>query len=152
MESWEVRWEMPLTNHMSPWSSTQDNIFFPRGTLIQNPFFFFLNFWLCCVACRILVPGPGIKTAPSAVEAQSRSCWTTRESPASIYFWFKSMSHSLASLESTYQDWFLPPYLLAVWLWASCLYCTGQKSFTYFSGCWRINQMIHAELNMCCLT
>ena len=41
-------------------------------------FFFFL---LCHRACRILVPQPGIKPMPSAVEAQSLNHWTIREVP-----------------------------------------------------------------------
>ena len=31
--------------------------------------------WLCCVARGILVPWPGIKPVPPAVEAQSLNCW-----------------------------------------------------------------------------
>ena len=42
---------------------------------------FFLNFWLHCPTCGILVPGPGIKLSPSALEAQSLNHWTTREVP-----------------------------------------------------------------------
>ena len=39
----------------------------------------FFCFWLCNTACRILVPRPGIKPTPPAVEAQSLNHWTTRE-------------------------------------------------------------------------
>ena len=44
---------------------------------------FFLFFWLRRVACRILVPPPGIKPAPTppAVEVQSLNHWTAREVP-----------------------------------------------------------------------
>ena len=35
-----------------------------------------------CMACRILVPLPGIKPGPPAVEAQSPNHWTTREFPS----------------------------------------------------------------------
>ena len=38
----------------------------------------FFFFWPCCT-CRILVPQPGIKSVPAAVEAQSLNLWTTRE-------------------------------------------------------------------------
>ena len=34
--------------------------------------------WPCCT-CRILVPQPGIKSVPAAVEAQRLNHWTTRE-------------------------------------------------------------------------
>ena len=44
-------------------------------------------FWLCLVACRILVPQPGIEPRPSAVKAQSPNHWTAREFP-SFYFFF----------------------------------------------------------------
>ena len=35
---------------------------------------------------RDLVPSPGIKPGPPALEAQSLSHWTTREVPACAYF------------------------------------------------------------------
>ena len=38
-------------------------------------------FWQCCVACRILVPRPGSKPLPAAVEAQSPNHGATREVP-----------------------------------------------------------------------
>ena len=41
--------------------------------------FFCLFFWLCYTACRILVSGPGIEPAPSALGAWSPSHWTTRQ-------------------------------------------------------------------------
>ena len=37
--------------------------------------------WGGCVACRILVPRPGIEPGPPAVEAQGPNHWTTREYP-----------------------------------------------------------------------
>ena len=37
------------------------------------------SFWLHCAVCRILVPWPGIKLVPSAVEVQIPNNWTTRE-------------------------------------------------------------------------
>ena len=36
--------------------------------------FFFLIFWPCHKACRILVPRPGIEPAPPVVEARSLNC------------------------------------------------------------------------------
>ena len=39
----------------------------------------FFFFWLRCVACRILVPWPGIEPRPPAVEAPSPNHWTARE-------------------------------------------------------------------------
>ena len=43
--------------------------------------FIFYIFRPCHVACRILVPRPGIEPAPPAVEAQHLNHWTTREVP-----------------------------------------------------------------------
>ena len=45
--------------------------------LKKKKFFFFFGHG----ACRILVPQPGIRPMPPAVEAQSLSHWTTREVP-----------------------------------------------------------------------
>ena len=35
----------------------------------------------CCEACGILVPQPGIKPLPPAVEPLSPNCWTARDIP-----------------------------------------------------------------------
>ena len=35
--------------------------------------------WPSCIACGILVPGPGIEPMPSAVKAWSPNHWTARE-------------------------------------------------------------------------
>ena len=43
--------------------------------------FIFIFFWLHSVACKILVPQPGIKPMPPAVEAPSLNKWTAREVP-----------------------------------------------------------------------
>ena len=56
--------------------------FFP----IWKMFFFFFFFWPCHMACRILVPQPGIELVPPAVEARSLNHWTTREIPEKCYF------------------------------------------------------------------
>ena len=57
------------------------NIFFqsPQRPITKKAsiaFFFF--FWLCHMACGILVPGPGNKHMPPAVEVQNPNHWTTR--------------------------------------------------------------------------
>ena len=49
-------------------------------------FFFFLNLSPHREACRILVPQPGVKPTPPAVEAWSLNHWTTREVPYSLQF------------------------------------------------------------------
>ena len=46
----------------------------------------FFLFWLHPVACRILVPGPGMEPKPPAVGAQSLNPWTAREAPSCAYF------------------------------------------------------------------
>ena len=52
--------------------------------LMQDIATFFFFFF--CVACGILVPQPGTKPAPPALEAQSFKHWTTREVPRYCYF------------------------------------------------------------------
>ena len=49
-------------------------------------FFFFL---LHCAVCGLLVPQPGIKPMPPAVEAQFPNHWTSREVPRYFFFTFK---------------------------------------------------------------
>ena len=41
-------------------------------------------FWPYHATCRILVPPPGTKPMPTAVEVQSLNHWTTKEAPAMI--------------------------------------------------------------------
>ena len=48
------------------------------GCLVFANFFFFF-FWLCCSACGILVPQPGVEPGPLAVKARSPNYWTARE-------------------------------------------------------------------------
>ena len=38
-------------------------------------------YWLCCTACGVLVPWPGIEPVPHAVEAWSPDHWATSELP-----------------------------------------------------------------------
>ena len=53
-------------------------------------------FWPCCVACRFLVPWPGIKLIPPALEASSLNHWTTREVPLLLHL----QSHIGVSFET----------------------------------------------------
>ena len=48
---------------------------------------FFFSFRPCCPACDILVPQPGIKPMPPAVEAWCLNHWIAREVP--IFHIFK---------------------------------------------------------------
>ena len=44
----------------------------------------FFVFWLCHVACGILVPPPGLKPEPPAVVVWSLNHWTAREVPGHL--------------------------------------------------------------------
>ena len=46
------------------------------GNLVSFWFCLFV-FWPCCVACGILVTGPGNELVPPVVEAWSLNHWTT---------------------------------------------------------------------------
>ena len=58
-----------------PWSPASISSFFKK------------NFWPSHTACGILVPRPGIKPVPPAMEAQSPNHWTARGSPKYFTFW-----------------------------------------------------------------
>ena len=59
-------------------------------------FFYFFKIWLCCVACGILVPWPGIEPAPSAVKVRSPNHWTSREvPPVSSFTFHRNNSNSI---------------------------------------------------------
>ena len=51
-------------------------------------FFSFLIFWSCQAACETLVPLPGVKPTPSAVEEESLNHCNTREVPSTPFFLF----------------------------------------------------------------
>ena len=48
--------------------------------------FYFILFFFGSTACGILVPQPGIKAMPLAVEARSPNHWTAREVPLVSFF------------------------------------------------------------------
>ena len=48
----------------------------------QCPFIYYFIFWPCLMACMILVPQPGIKHEPPALEAWRLNRWSTREVPS----------------------------------------------------------------------
>ena len=52
-------------------------------------------FFACHVACRILVPRPGIKPRPSAMKAQSPNHWTAREFPSYAFKMMYVIFHSV---------------------------------------------------------
>ena len=78
-------------------------------------FFFFLP---SPVARGILVPQPGIKPVPPALEAQSLNHWTAREVPGCDYFWKNVKSDGTVLLIrwmiSWVQDWESNKALLCV--------------------------------------
>ena len=47
---------------------------------------FYFYFWLFCTACRTLVPWPGIKPWPKAVEVQNPTHWITRQLPCNTFY------------------------------------------------------------------
>ena len=64
--------------------------------VFKNFLFYLLIFLPHCVACRFLVPQPGIEPVPSAVKAQSPNDWTSREFPGPLSF--LSLSNSTVVL------------------------------------------------------
>lgn len=65
----------PKTCSSHRWAS----LFLVKGlSLVSSPHFFF--FWLCYVACRVLVPQPGISPAPPALGVQALNCCLPGES------------------------------------------------------------------------
>ena len=69
--------------------------------LLVNPRIFLFVCLRCCTACGILVPWPGIKPAPSALEAQNLTHGTAREVPNPRILkwprWFWSLMNSSCS-------------------------------------------------------
>ena len=63
------------------------------GIVFLKAFFklIYLTLWLQCLACRILVPRPGIESVPPALKARSLNYWATRKVPRFIFKLFKYM-------------------------------------------------------------
>ena len=71
------------------------SLFLFAVSVLCNLMFFFFNLFIFffrflffgqAMTCEILVPQPGIKPVPPAVEAQCPNHWTTREVPYTFYF------------------------------------------------------------------
>ena len=78
---------------------TQASLGWPRVTHISLPKMSPMdtfNFFFGCAACWILVPRPGIKPTPPAVEARSLNHWTAREVPECIQFQTQWKCNSMA--------------------------------------------------------
>ena len=84
-----ICWEY---SHFWLWASASDL------PLAKNPIFkktlFKKNFWLHHVACRILVPWPGIKLVPSVFREHSLNYWTAREVLKPIFLLLCALSNS----------------------------------------------------------
>ena len=76
----------PERKRWAPGTNAISSRFYP-GCLYntsQESFFF----QSCHTACGILVPRPGIKPMPPAVDAWSLNHWTAREVPRNFFFFF----------------------------------------------------------------
>ena len=72
-------WLLYQNNSGEPYLIFQSSLWL-TGFILNNPLWFFF-FKLYYMACRILVPWPGIEPTPSAVKMQSPNHWTTRKFP-----------------------------------------------------------------------
>lgn len=72
---------LPPPSSLSGTLMTQTYIIPHRPVKLYSVFFLFLkrNFWLYCAACGVLIPQPGIETAPPAEGAPSLNHGTARE-------------------------------------------------------------------------
>ena len=68
------RFQWDFIGSLSPLSG-----FLSYFKIVFLPSFPLFDFWLCCVACMILVPWPEIKPTSSALEAWSLNHWTDRK-------------------------------------------------------------------------
>ena len=53
--------------------------------MLTSVYFYLFTFWPLQVACGILVPGPGIKPLPLAMETHILNHWTTQEAPLNYF-------------------------------------------------------------------
>ena len=95
---------------------------------------FYFIFWLHCTACRILVPWPGIKPVPYALEVQSLNHWTAREVPRIVLNVCKFYIERRVEMESS-----LPGICVFLCSSYTCsTLSTGFTSYTYGKVCGKI--------------
>ena len=70
------------------WPGSESSLRPTQPSISPNSYFVF---WPCQIACRVLVPQPGIEPRPPTVEALSPNHWTTSEIPKSF---FKNVNYS----------------------------------------------------------
>ena len=85
-------------------------------------------FWLCCTACGILLPRPGIEPVPPAVEVQSPNHWTAREFPCN--FWLDTWQCDFY-LVGCWMFWYVYKYSWALF-WVSVKLLELFDSFRYY--------------------
>ena len=85
---WNIIFQWYWSSSQPPWNDT-NRFHQDKPGVLTAPFSVgFICFLGCAVwhaACGILVPWPGIKTLPPAVETENPNHWTTREVPV-IHF------------------------------------------------------------------
>ena len=96
-------------------------------------------FWPHCVARRILVPWPGIKPVPPAVEVQSLNHWTTREVPENVFILLSFLNNVFTAYRIVGCLSFLaaPKQCHSIVCCKQCLYYWEVfcKSYGYYSKC-----------------
>ena len=112
--------------------------------------FVFLIFWHGCSACGILVPQPGIKSEPLALEEASLHHWTTREAPGWDFERGSSCSSDStpAVAASPSQPGWLETYVLQQWIPASSQWQLSQLSVfqSDFSWCVTPLRSLHPKI------
>ena len=73
-------WDLPRSG-IKPVSPALVGRFFTTEPPGKFSLFLKICFWSCCIACRILVPQPGMEPMPPAMEAQDLNHWTARKVP-----------------------------------------------------------------------
>lgn len=95
------------------------------GFLIFFFFFFCGGVEICCMACRISAPWPGMQSATPALKAWNLSHWTTKEVPVKLLIWLHFLSHSFSFC-----------FMLSL----SLFFCLSFTVFLYqvycFNSCW----------------
>ena len=98
---------------------------------------FFFFFWLCQVACRILVPQPRKKPASASLEEQNLKHWTTREISAYPLVWVSVLDTQASLAAQTVKNL---PALRETWVQFLCQEDPVAKGMATHSSilAWRI--------------
>ena len=117
---WDNRWEA-LSTVCRRYSTDMSASLISKPPICQTVWLLLL-FWPCSMTCGILVPWPGIKPVPLALEVWILNHWTTKEITG-YYFWDQNFIYMKITIKLSPK--YLSPFLKNPDMYNFANLCTG---------------------------